>query len=77
MENKTRHKYKYYAIRGFARWFLARLCRRLVKNGVHRYGVTEYYRVMWEVAEAEFTECNRPTLDGFLRDCHDKAGEIA
>lgn len=58
----------------FERYILKRICRRLVRQGwYHKRRITEYYKIMREAAQAEFTEDNRPTLNSFLRECHDDA----
>lgn len=49
-------------------------CKSLVRQGPqHKANITEYYRLMYEAAKAEFTEDNKPTLDAFLQECFDKA----
>jgi hypothetical protein len=50
------------------------ICRRLVIQGhTHKANITEYYRIMYQAAQNEFTEDNKPTLDDFLRECFDEA----
>lgn len=57
-------------VRLLLRW----ICRKLVIQGpAHRANIIAYYRIMREAAEQEFTEDNKPTLDAFLRECHDEA----
>ncbi len=46
------------------------ICKRIVVQGFnHKAYITEYYQIMQAAAENEFTEDNKPTLDGFLDDC--------
>lgn len=53
---------------------LRKLCGKLVVQGhCHKAYITEYYRIMREAAEREFTEDNKPTLDAFLQECFDEA----
>jgi hypothetical protein len=53
---------------------LKRICKRIVVQGYdHKDNVTEYYRMMQEAVESEFTEDNKPTLNGFLDDCYAQA----
>ena len=59
------------------RWFLKRLCWKLVKQGYsHKKLITEYYRYIREAAEEEFTEDNKPTLDHFMTECHEDANKM-
>ena len=52
------------------RWLLRRICRKLVEQGPeHAVRIREYYRILREAAEAEFTEDNAPTMTAFLREC--------
>ena len=58
----------------FYRYVLQWICKRLVIQGYeHKQNIVEYYKIMQEAAENEFTEDNRPTLDGFLNECHEVA----
>jgi len=58
-------------------WLLRCICRKLVIQGpLHAQRITEYYRIMREAAEAEFTEDNDPTLTAFLRECWDTADNV-
>ncbi len=52
------------------KWFLKRLCRKLVFQGNHEGKITEYYRILRQAAEKEFIEDNRVGLDDFLTECH-------
>lgn len=55
-------------------WALKFLCRRIVKQGsTHKNNMIIYYRILWEAAENEFTEDNRPTLEAFLTECFEAA----
>lgn len=56
------------------RFLLRRICRSLVRQSwLHKSRIIEYYRIMREAARAEFTEDNDPTLDAFLRECHEES----
>lgn len=56
------------------RYLLKHICKRIVVQGFnHKENVIEYYQIMQHAAENEFTEDNKPTLDGFLEDCHKEA----
>ncbi len=58
------------------KWFLRRLCRKLVLQGLgHKQNITQYYLVMRDAAQWEFSEDNKPSLDGFLEECHKEAGK--
>jgi len=62
------------SMRWFAKWFLKRLCQKLVVQGTsHQYNIIEYYRIMNLKAKDEFLEDSKPTLDYFLADCHEKS----
>lgn len=55
-------------------WALKRLCRCIVKqNSTHKHNIVIYYRALWEAAESEFTEDNRPTLEAFMAECFEAA----
>jgi len=59
---------------GFDRYVLRLICKKLVVQGsTHESNIVEYYRIMKEVAKQEFTEDNKPTLDSFLAECHQKS----
>lgn len=45
----------------------------MVQGFDHRQNIIEYYKVMHKAAKEQFTEDNKPTLDGFLTDCHKEA----
>lgn len=54
------------------RFLLRRLARELVVQGPsHQGNITEYYAILAEAARVEFIEDNKPTLDGFLLECHE------
>jgi hypothetical protein len=60
-----------YSITKFEKWILRRICRRLViQSHEHKNNIKTYYKLMYEEANHQFTEDNKPTLDGFLSDCH-------
>ena len=64
-------KFKFNCMNWFERWFLKRLCKKLVIQGpAHRRNIIEYYSIMQEAAKKEFYEDNKPTLDSFLEECH-------
>jgi len=59
------------------KWFLMRLCRRLVIQGPnHRGNVIEYLRVIREAARKEFTEENEVGIDSFMRECCEAAAVV-
>jgi len=69
-ENKV-NRYKF---NWLTRIILRKLCRDFVRQGhYHKARITEYYRVMRDAAEKEFTEDNKQTLDVFLLECHSEA----
>ena len=45
----------------------------MVQGFDHKQNIIEYYKVMQQAAKEHFTEDNKPTLDGFLTDCHKEA----
>ena len=51
---------------------LKHLCKQLVKQGPeHKNNITEYFAIMRQAAQTEFTEDNKPTLDAFLKECYE------
>ena len=52
---------------------LKNLVRKVVIQGNHKYRITEYNKILIDAARKEFTEDNKPTLNGFLEDCHKDA----
>jgi len=63
-----------YKLHWLVRFLLRRICRKLVRQGYsHKARITAYYRIMRQVAQKEFYEDNRPTLDAFLSECHSDA----
>lgn len=55
-------------------YLLKMICKRIVIQGFdHKRNIVEYYKILHEAATEQFTEDNRPTLDGFLTDCHEEA----
>lgn len=55
---------------------LKTICALLVVQGPkHRQNIIDYYKMMYEAAQNEFTEDNKPTLDDFLRECHAEASK--
>ncbi len=59
----------------FQRWMLGRIVNRIVIQGNHRNRIVEFYSILVSAARKEFTEDNKPTLDGFLEECHQEALE--
>ena len=58
------------------KWFLRRLCRKIVIQGPrHTPNITEYYRYIRNAAQREFKEDTQPTLNSFLEKCHKDAGK--
>jgi hypothetical protein len=56
------------------KWLLKWLCRKLVSQGPnHESNITEYYRVIWKAARKEFREDNDPTLQKFMKECHERS----
>ena len=51
---------------------LKSICKHLVKQGSeHKNNITEYFDIMRQAAQTEFTEDNKPTLDAFLKECYE------
>ena len=57
----------------FQRWMLRKIASRTVIQGDHKIQIEEYYSILVDAARKEFTEDNKPTLDGFLEECHKKS----
>ncbi len=57
----------------FERWFLKRLCRKIVTQGDHKRRIIEHYKILMEAAKEEFTEENKYGLDSFMQECFEKA----
>jgi uridine kinase len=55
------------------KWLLRRIARRVVIQGSHKRRIIEFYSILIEAAREEFVEDNKPTLDGFLEECHSEA----
>ena len=56
------------------KWILKKICKKIVKQGPdHKDNIIEYYRIMNDASKREFFEDNDPTLQGFLRECHETA----
>lgn len=53
--------------------FIKKILKKTVVQGAHRDRIIAFYRLLIEAARAEFTEDNKPTLDGFLEECHQEA----
>ena len=63
--------YDNYAITKFEKWILKRIAKRIViQSHLHEKNVIEYYKIINDACNDEFTEDNRITLDSFLEDCH-------
>ncbi len=63
-------KHKEWHFSWLERWYLSRLCRRLVLQGNHAERIILFYRFMREAAEKEFTEDNAISLNIFMAECH-------
>lgn len=62
------------AITKFQIWVLKRIAKRIVlQSQYHQDNITIYYKIMADAAQKEFREDNRPTLHGFLTECHEDA----
>lgn len=56
------------------RWIFRNIVPSQVRQGPHhRERIIEMYSVIVEEAREEFREDNIPTLDAFLRECHEEA----
>lgn len=55
-------------------WFIKRIINREVVQGFdHRRKIFNLYAMIVDSARDQFTEDNKPTLDGFLKDLHQEA----
>ena len=53
---------------------LKRLTKRIVVQGPdHETNIIQYFNIMVEASNTEFSEDNRPTQDAFLRECFEAA----
>ena len=66
-------KHKAWHFSWLERWYLSRLCLRLVRQGNHRERIILFYRFMREAAEKEFTEDGAISLNAFMAECHTEA----
>ncbi len=58
----------------FEKWILRKIAKRIViQSGYHRLNIIEYYTVITDATEMQFTEDNRVTLNHFLTECHDRS----
>lgn len=57
----------------FQKWLLRKIASKVVLQGDHRRRIIEFYGILINAARKEFTEDNKPTLDGFLEECHKEA----
>lgn len=55
------------------RWLLKRIAKEVVIQGDHQHNITEYYGILVDAARIEFSEDNKPTLDYFLKECHEES----
>lgn len=60
----------------FQRWLLQRIARTVVVQGNHKNRIIEFYKILMDAAQNEFTEDNKLTLDDFLEDCHTRALKV-
>jgi len=62
---------KKYGITKFQIWLLKKIAKRItIQSHMHKENIITYYKIMYDAARSEFTEDNKPTLDGFLKECH-------
>lgn len=59
----------------FFQWRMLRsIAQRLVVQSTeHRGDIKKYYGILADAARREFTEENKPSLDGFLRECFEES----
>jgi hypothetical protein len=57
----------------FQKWLLGIIAKKAVVQGDHKRRIIEFYGVLIDAAREEFSEYNKPTLDDFLQECHQKA----
>ena len=58
----------------FYRWILKKICKRLVVQGHnHEENIIQYFVIMNNAAENEFTEDSRSSLCAFIEECHEKS----
>ena len=51
-------------------WILKRISKKIVRqSNSHRSNIVEYFCIMSNATENEFTEDNKQTHDDFLREC--------
>ena len=57
----------------FYKWLLKHICKKIVVQGPNHEGnVVQYYQIMRDALEVEFTEDNMSTMDGFTTDFFNK-----
>lgn len=55
-------------------WILKRISKKIVRqSNSHRSNIVEYFRIMSNATENEFTEDNKQTHDDFLRECSEES----
>lgn len=54
-------------------WFMLRIIKREVIQGGHRRKIFNLYAMIVDAARQEFTEDNKASLDGFLKEIHQEA----
>jgi len=54
-------------------WFMRRVIKKQVIQGDHKRRIFNLYAMIVDAARDEFTEDNKPTLDGFLKEIHQDA----
>ena len=58
----------------FEMWFLKRVIRKqVIQSEHHDRRITNLYTMIVDAARKEFYEDNKPTLDDFLKELHQKA----
>jgi len=63
-------KHKEWHFSWFERWYVSRLCHRLVLQGNHKERIILFYRFIREAAEKEFTEDGAISLNAFMAEWH-------
>lgn len=55
----------------FYRWILKKICKRLVVQGHgHEENIIQYFVIMNNAAEKQFTEDSKSALFAFIEKCH-------
>jgi hypothetical protein len=63
-----------YCITYFQKRLLRWIAKKIViQSHCHKDNIIAYYEILVEAARKQFNEDNKPTLDCFLVECHQKA----